>query len=84
MGDLSKETFEKAGTETQMLILFDYQKATHDTLEAIKEILKSHPTNCIERLSALESKGVKNTIFAGGSGLTGGFFAVLGKKFGWW
>lgn len=84
MNDITKETFLAADEKVQLSILYDLQESTHRNIKEIRKLLEQHPQNCEARFQGLEKEKLKNTAIAGTTGLTGGFFAVLGKKFGWW
>ncbi len=60
--DISKETYERADTDTKLNFLFDYMKATHDCIKGDK----ANPGHS-ERIRVLEASQKRlRRILAGG------------------
>lgn len=83
MNGITKETFQAADKQTQLSILFDYQKGTNTTTAEILELMREHPKGCEDRFKKLEKKQPVNTVVAGGLGFLGGFVAMAAKLKFW-
>jgi len=71
---VEKSTFIGAGDEeTYRSLSYDMFKSIHDSQVTVAE---KHD----KRISCLEKRKIKDTTIAAGSGLTGGFLAVLLRK----
>lgn len=76
---ISRETFDKADTDTKLGIIFDQNKDLKSTLESSKVEHKAHKVGCDTRFSKLEKRKKIDTGLASGAGLVGGFIASLFK-----
>lgn len=75
--EVSRETFKKADNSTQNLILFD---SINDIVDSLKEKHAIHDDMHFKLNGAIRKSGKINRATSAGSGLLGGFLAVIASK----
>ena len=76
--EVSRETFRESDNSTQNLILFD---SIQDIVGSLKEKHAIHDEAHSKLNSAVKRSGRINRATSAGSGLFGGFLAVIASKF---
>ena len=74
--EISKDTFESLQVEDKLNALFDVAVTT-------LEYQKKQVEKCDKRFGVLEKRKLKDTSIGAGSGMIGGFLAVIAKKLLW-
>jgi hypothetical protein len=84
MSGISKDTFEKADTDTRFLIIFDLivennqMLAEHVTKQDVN--CARQAASCGERFLKLENRKKIDSVMSTGAGVLGGFIAIIAKK----
>ena len=75
--EVTRETFKGSRASTQNLILFDSINALHDKLDIFNDSCALNHKDIDDRI---KKSGRTNKFISGGSGLFGGWLAVITSK----
>jgi acetyl/propionyl-CoA carboxylase alpha subunit len=81
--DISRDTFERADADTKSMLMFDLMNRIYDKVHENQCLYTDHLGKCEDRFKKLEARKKIDTAVATGSGIFGGFVAMLTKLAIW-
>lgn len=80
--EIKKETFVNADEQTTKELTFDLLAGIHEKVDRLTCSYERHMSICEERFSKIEKRKKLDTAAAAGSGVVGGFLAVVAQWLG--
>jgi hypothetical protein len=80
--EIKKETFVNADEQTTKELTFDLLVGIHDKVDKLTMSYEKHMPICEERFIKIEKRKKLDTATAAGSGVVGGFLAVVAQWLG--